>query len=344
MFRKLFLGAAGALALATSPASAAQYQFNIFLPPTNFIWPVLKTWASEINTKTDGRVDIVFPAQSVVPPSRVMDAVRSQVVDGGIMANIFLPPSLPGARAGMLPWVNTGDAEAASVALWDTYEKFFKGKENWSGLKLVGLFQYGKAKFCSTINRPLTTVSDLRQRKVWALPGVNAQVLQRMGVPVSASPAVHIFELVSRNVVQAFVGIPAEGIVSFKAGPYTKSCLDMKTSLSSVGFSMFFSQAAWNRLSPNDQKTVMKLSGDHFARMFGKAFDAADKKATHELKAQGVKFVPIDPALAKALKAAAQPTIDDWIATVTKHGIDGRAAYDFMAAQTAKLTKADAAK
>lgn len=344
MFRKLLLGAAGALALATSPASAAQYQFNIFLPPTNFIWPVLKTWASEIKTKTDSRVDIVFPAQSVVPPSRVMDAVRSQVVDGGIMADVFLPPALPGARVGMLPWVNQGDAEAASVALWRTYEKFFAGKERWSGLHLVGLYEYGKPAFCSTTSNPIGGAADLKSRKVWALPGVNAQVLQRMGVPVSSSPAVHIFELVSRHVVDAFVGISSDAIVDFKAAPYTTSCLVMPTGLSSANFSAFFSAPAWHRMSPADQKAVQALSGEHLAKMIGVAFNKASAEAQASLRKQGVKFVPIDPKLAAALKTAAQPSISDWIAKVTKAGVDGKAAYDFMAAQTTQLTKADAAE
>lgn len=343
MLKKIVLGALGALTIAAAPAKAEQFQFNIFLPPTNFMWSVERDWAKQIKDATDGRVDIVFPAQSVAPPNKILDAVRSGLVDGAFMANIFLPPSMLGARVGMLPWVHTGDTEAASVAAWETYQKFFASKEKWPGVKLVGMFELGANLMCSTTDKPLTSVEDLRHRKVWALPGGNAQILQRLGVAVTASPAVQIFELVSRNVVEAYSGLSEDTIVDVKVAPYTKSCLTLIPAMQSTSFSQFFSTSAWNRISPQDQQKILTLSGSHLAHMEGKAHNAIIAKDHKRLLADGVTFTPIAPEFLSGLKAAAQPMIDNWIKAVDKKmGVDGKAAYAYMRDDSERLTKVDA--
>lgn len=70
-----------------------------------------------------------------------MDAVRKGAADAGFVANVFLGPKHPGPVIGMLPWVHRGDSKASSVAIWNTYQKFFADKEEWKGIELLGMYQ-----------------------------------------------------------------------------------------------------------------------------------------------------------------------------------------------------------
>jgi TRAP-type C4-dicarboxylate transport system substrate-binding protein len=323
------------------PAQAAaetKIVFNIFTPPSHFIWPVLRGWAQDVARVTEGRVTLEFPAESVAPPPKILEAVKNGVADGGFMFNAFLAPKIKGPMVGQLPWMVPADqSAAASVALWRTYQKFFADKGEFADVHLLSLNHWGGAGLCSVSGTPITTLDDLKKRKLWALAGNVSTIVKNLGISFVAGPAVQIHEYVSRNVVDAYTGITWESINSFKAASYTKSCVLFDRYMQSANFSVFMNKGTWAKLGQADRDAITKIAGEPLALRIGGSFDKANGAAKAMLVKQGVTFAKIHPDLLAALEKAAAPVQAQWIESVKPMGVDGKAAIAFMRAEVDKL-------
>lgn len=331
-------GLASALLSPLAASAETKILFNIFVPPSHYFWDVMKDWAGQVHEKSEGRLKIEFAAKSVAPPPKVLDAVRKGAADAGFVANIFLPPSNPGPLVGLMPWVHKGDSEATSVALWNTYQKFFEGKEKWRGVEVLGLYHFAGGVLCSLTDEPVNSAGALQSRKVWTLPGNMAKIMGEMDVPVVTGPAVQIHETVSRNVVEAYAGISYDSVVKFKVVPYTKSCTQFEKSPFSINFTHYINSKVWNGLSAEDQQVLKDLSGEHLARMVGARANIQRDKAVAAMK-DTVDFTMASPELMAALETSSKPVVDAWVEKVAEMGVDGQAALDFMRAEVERLSK-----
>lgn len=208
-----------ATTIAGTAAAETELTFNIFFPPTHFAWPVFEAWAADISEATGGEVSIKFPPQSVAPPPGIVDAVRNGVADGGFIFNGFLAQNAPGTMLTQMPFIDLGNSEAMSVAFWETYRDTFVEVEDLRGVEVVSGFHLGPTYLCSTTDTPITTLDELQGRRVWALPGTIADTLAAMDLAITASPAVQLQELTSRNTVDAHLGVTMETIVAFGVAP-----------------------------------------------------------------------------------------------------------------------------
>ncbi|MCJ7873247.1 TRAP transporter substrate-binding protein DctP [Phaeobacter sp. J2-8] len=323
-------------AFAAPVAAETELSFNIFFPKTHFVWPVFQAWSDDIAEATDGAVRITFPAQSVSPPPGVVDAVRNGVADGGFIFNGFLAHSAPGTMVTQMPFISLGDSAAASEVFWQSYVDTFAEAEVLRGVEMVSGFHLGPTFLCSVTDTPITTLEELRERRVWALPGTIADTLAAMDLAITASPAVQVQELASRNTVDAHLGLSMETIVSFGVAPYTQSCVDMSPALQSANFSIFFNQRAWDRLSDDHRAAITDLSGLALATRLGEATNTADAAARSQLEAMGVTFAPIEAELLAAMRDAAAGVEAKWAEDIqSRYGIDGRAVVEAARAAVA---------
>jgi len=330
-------GLVSALLFPLAASAETKILFNIFTPPSHFTWDVYRDWAEQVHEASEGRLKVEFPAKSVAPPPKVLGAIRKGAADAGWVANIFVAKKNPGALIGLMPWMTDGDAEIASVAMWNTYQKFFAEKEKWPGVKVLGMYHFAGASMCSLTDEPIKSIEDLKKRKVWSLPGNLAKMLKNMDVSAVTGPAVQIHEMVSRNVVEAFTGISDDSIVKFKVAPYTKSCVDFPKSPFSITFTHAINAKVWAKLSPEDQKVLTDLSGEHLARMVGKRVNEEFIKARATLSPT-VEFIPASDELMASLDEHLKPVVDGWIKRVGKMDVDGQAAMDFMRSEIARLS------
>ncbi|SMX29194.1 Bacterial extracellular solute-binding protein, family 7 [Pelagimonas phthalicica] len=335
------LALAAAIGLNPLPAAAeTDLSFNIFFPPTHYIWPVFQTWADDVSKATGGEVKITFPAKSVAPPPGVMDAVRNGVADAGFVFNGFIAKNAPATLISQMPWLNLGDTAAVSTALWDTYTAEFAEHENLRGVELISMFNLGPAYLCSTTDDPIETLEHLQQRRIWALPGTIANTFSAMDLAIVAGPAVQVQELTSRNTVDAHMGLTAETIVSFGVAPYTKSCVDMLPSMQSANFSVFVNDRAWKRLSDENRAAVRELSGAELARRIGEATNEAEAAALTKLQEMGVVFNEPSDGLITAIGEASGKIAASWAESVSKkYGTDTSAILDALAAEIQARTE-----
>lgn len=338
-FKGIIAAAAGAcMALAGTAKAETTINYNIFLPPSHFMWDVMRDWAEQVEDASGGDLKVAFTAKSVAPPPKILDAVRKGAADAGVMANVFSQKFAPGTGVSMQPWIHRGDAKAAGVALWRVYNKYFIEHDKWKGVELLGLFHFAAANVCSVDGAPLDTVEALKERKVWALPGTTAAMMKSLGIAVSSGPAVQIQEMVSRNVVDAYAGITYDAIDKFGAGPYSEYCIEFAPAPTSTNFSHFISSRVWKRLDAKDQQVLRDLSGEHLAGMVGDAINAAQAESKAKLMAEGVEIREPSAELLAGLEAASEPVITAWMKTVEDYGVDSAAALEEVRALTEQLT------
>ncbi|MEM8540980.1 MAG: TRAP transporter substrate-binding protein DctP [Pseudomonadota bacterium] len=336
---------AAMVSMLTAPAALAEttITYNIFTPPTHFMWDVMRDWKAQVEEKTEGRVKIEFTAKSVAPPPKIYEAVRKGAADGGFMANVFSQKFAPGTGVSMVPWVHRGDSEAASVAVSQVYNKHFLGKDKWKGVELLGVFQFAAGTVCSVDGKPLASLDDLAARKFWTLPGNTSGMFKALDIAIVSGPAVQVQELVSRNVVDAYAGITYDAIEKFGAGPYTAYCFDFEVAPVSTSFSHFISSKVWKKLSEEDRQALRDLSGDHLAAMVGAANNASQKASLATLTEAGMKQETPAADLLAALEKGAMPVEEKWLASIADYGLDGPAILTELRVLTKKLTEENAA-
>jgi TRAP-type C4-dicarboxylate transport system substrate-binding protein len=319
--------ALAAVGLAPCSASAQTILFNCFFPPQHYTCRVmLRDWAKQIETATDGRVKFSIPPKSLAAPSDQYDGVVNGVMDGAIQFNQFISNKVTGIQIGQLPFIGTESAESGSVALWRTYQKFFAKKNEYGPVKLLADYATNGAEFWSMTDQPIRSIEDLKERKMWALPGVTANIIKATGSAVVAGPAVQMLETISKGVVDGYVGVPYSSVISFKLLDYTKSATVFPDKIFTPTFSFFISLKKWNTISPADRKAIVALSGEKISRHFGQVQDGVQKKSKVAVAKHGIKAYPGDPAMLAKLEAIGQPMTDAWLKKVAAMGVDGKAA------------------
>jgi TRAP-type C4-dicarboxylate transport system substrate-binding protein len=152
------------------------------MPPQHlFCKDMLRVWGDEVERVTEGRVTVRLPTKSMAPPPDQLASVRGGVFDAALQFNGFTATESVGFGLPMLPFVNGSDALANSLALWRTYEKFLAKVDPLAGVKLLGVMAAPGADFYSLNGTPITTLADIKDRKMWALPGVTADLVKNIG-------------------------------------------------------------------------------------------------------------------------------------------------------------------
>ncbi|MEZ5738301.1 MAG: TRAP transporter substrate-binding protein DctP [Burkholderiaceae bacterium] len=341
------LMAALALAAVLAPVAQAQaaerWLFNCFFPPQHYACTqMVAELRTRIETATEKRVRVSTPPKSLAAPPDQYDGVVNGVMDGALQFNQFIANKVAGAQLAQLPFVGIEGAEAASVALWETYEKFFADKNEYGPVKLLSFYVSNGAEFYSTNDTPIKTVEDIGGRKMWALPGVTANLVKETGSPVVAGPAVQMLEIISKGVTDGYVGVPISSVLEFKLTDYTRSATAFKRKVFQPSFSFFVSKGKWDAISKADQDAIMKVMGVDFARFAGKVQDGFQRDAKSAIKAAGITVHEgSDDTLAR-LEALGKPAIDAWVERVGKMGVDGREAIKFYQSVLARESKAAA--
>jgi TRAP-type C4-dicarboxylate transport system substrate-binding protein len=327
-----------ALAGAARPAHAAERLIlNCFWAPQHVVCrKLLPTWVKWVEDATEGRVKITIPPKSLASPPEQWKSVENGIADIAPQFNGFIANRVWGPTVAMQPFIATHDAPAMSQALWETYEKFFPNE--YKGIHLLSVWVITPAALWSQTDTPVNSINDLKSRKIWALPGTNANIMKAVGAGVVSGPAVQMNEIISRGVVDAYVGVSPASVRDFRLIPYTKSMTKFKRGIYSTSFSFLMSEKKWNALSKKDQDAIMSVSGAKFGRMMSAYWVEADKEASVKLDKAGIKVVNADPEFEAALIKIGDKLTQKWIATANKRGLDGQATYDFYVKRVKELS------
>ncbi len=279
---------------------------------------VLQGWANEVEKATQGRVKLTMLPKHPSAPPGTFDAVRDGLVDVSYVTASYTPArhilplmaELPGA----------GDtALVNSVAYSRIHWKHFDKVGEYKGVKLLGVFTHGPGQMFT--RKPVSGIADVQGLKIRTGGGIAEAVAKALGTSAFVKPAPESYELLKGGVADG-VFFPMESIVSFKLDTVLEQATLFPGGMYSSAFGFFMNEDKWNKLPKADQDAILKLSGEHLARLAGQSWDDADKRGLEALQKSGVKIVHANPAFVAEVQKRSAPIVDDWITKASAKGVE----------------------
>lgn len=329
-----------ALAGVVLSAGAAQAEtvltLSNWLPPSHpVVTDMITPWAEQVKEATEGRVSINILAKGLGHPKVHFDIARDGLADITFSVHGYTPGRFLLTQVAELPF--SGDSsEAISVAYWKVYEKYFAKANEHEGTKLLGLFTHGPGHIF-TLNTPVVRAADLAGLKMRVGGGAVNEIATGLGSVPLLKPARESYELLSNGVADGTY-LPLESVTAFKVDGMLKHGTLIKGGLYNISFFLVMNEGRFNALSTEDQAAIMKVSGEQFARLAGKAWDAADTAALEQMRAQGNRIMPASETLMNEIITISRPLEDAWIAEASAKGVDAKAALEELRAMT-KVTQ-----
>jgi len=344
MIGRLTGAAMAAVLVVCLGAGAAQSQtkivFNSFAPP-NFVinQGMIDVWAKKVAEVTEGRVVVEIPSTSLAPPQQQWETVTQGVADGAYIFNAFAQKRLLLPQIAHLPFV-TPSAAAEGIALWRTYKKFFEAAHEYDEVVLIGFFGSPPPYMWSMkADHPIVAIDSLKGVKTWSLPGDNARAMDKLGAVIVSGPAVRSYEIISKGIVDAFVGHNFDGAQSFNVTQFATSVTLIPGGIGSASFSVFLNKDKWASIDKKDQDLIMSVSGEELAKS-GKVWDERETKAREKAKSEGrLEILTGSDQLIADLKKAWAFLDDEWIANANSRGVDGKAALEFYKKTVAEIAQ-----
>ena len=317
-----------------SQAQTTELRFNWWIPGAHLQrTKIAEPWIKAVEEATQGRVKISLTATSLGPPPRQFDLVRDGIADVALASHGYNPDRFILPAASELPFVSDS-AEATSVALWRAHEKFFAAKDEYKGVKLLGLYTTGPGGIW-TRDKPNQSMNDFKGLKIRSGGGAQDEIVKLLGAVPITSPAPTSYEIISRGVADASL-FDYNGVPAFKLEKLLKSFLEVPGGIYAGSFYFIMNETKFNALSKADQNAIMAVSGEALAKLGGKAWDIADKETVAQLLGWGITATRVQGQMLTEMKAALKPVEDKYIADVKeKRGLDGVAIMKFVRETTA---------
>ena len=315
------------MSVMSTSAIAKDLTFSSWLPPSHpIVANMMVPWIENVKKATDGRVSIKILAKGLGHPKNYFDIVKNGMADVGYTCNNYTPGRFSVSEGVELPFL--GDtSESMSVSYWRTYQKYFAKADEYRGIKLLGLMVHGPGQIHNS-KKSIEHVADLKGMKFRISGGISGKVCESLGMVGIQKSATKNYELLSRGVADGTL-LPLESIKSFnltKLVPYTTI---IPGGLYNVSFYLAINKKTFSSFSTADQKAVMNVSGEAFAKLAGKAWDAADKIGLAAMKEAGNTVITASPELVAEIKTATAHIEADWVKNANAKGVDGAAALKY---------------
>ncbi len=286
---------------------------------------LLVPWCERIEREAAGRLKCqLFPSMQMGgTPAQLYDQARDGVAD--------IVWTLPGYTAGRFPVMEVfelpfmiADAEAASKAAWEFYEKH--GRAEFRDVKPLAVHVHD-AGYLHTRERPIRTLADFRGMKLRAPTRQTNRLLAALGATPVSMPVTGLADAMSKGVIDGAV-IPWEVVPAVKvheiARFHTETDPNMPALYTAV-FLLAMNRKSYETLPPDLRAIIDRNSGLDLSGQAGRLWDEQKAPARKLAQDRGNSVYVVPAAELTQWQAAAQPVIADWVREIGKRGLDGDA-------------------
>lgn len=279
---------------------------------------VLEPWARKIEALTNGRVRItIIPNQELGSASEQYDLVYEGVADISFGLPDYTPGHFPLTACIKLPFM-IKSAEAGSLVLWDTYEKYLKNE--YKDVKVLALSCVGPAQLFTT-KKHVKTLEDLRGMKIRTPDPFVSKVLEQLGaIPVKRT-ITEAYGVLKSGEVDGIVS-PWEGMNSFKF--YEPCKYYTVINLYSMPLFVIMNKHKYESLPEDIRKIIDKNSGEKLSALSGRVYDQEDIKGRKLAEENGGITYQLPPKEVERWKRVAMPIGDEWIEDMRAKGLLGQ--------------------
>ncbi|MEQ9694539.1 TRAP transporter substrate-binding protein [Shimia sp. SDUM112013] len=287
--------------------------------PTYFIGP----WAEKVEQDSNGRIKVeIYPFMQLggKAPSQY-DLIRDGAIDGGWVIPGYQPGRFPEAEAMELPFMVTKSAEEASKAAWVFTQKHLM--DDFKDVHVIAAHMHGRG-LVHKKGPAVQTVEDFEGLKLRGPSRPATLLLKEVGATPIGMPVPAFPEALSKGVVDGGV-ITWEMSPSLKLDELTDSHTDVAgdKSLYNLYFIWAMNKSKYESL-PDDLKAVIDANSGFFASAWaGRAHDTGDKVGKDVMTAAGNEIAVLNEAETARIQELGDVVTQNWIAEMTKKGLDG---------------------
>ncbi len=320
--------------LATAPAVAQPLELGYanFFPPMHDQGKLAEAWAKEIETRTGGKVKIVYyGGGALLNGPQIYDGVLKGIADIGMSVFGYSRGVFPAMEVIDLPNAYP-DGKTATQVINDFYQKFKPAE--LAKVKVLYLHAHGPGILHS--KKEISRLEDLKGLKIRSY-GFNADMVTALGaVPVSL-PQGGVYEALQKGVADAtFVGSEAlKGWKQAEVVKYTIGCYGIGYT---AGQYVVMNLDRWNSL-PKDVQAVFEQVSLEWIPKHGAAWDQSDKEGLEYSLSLGNKFIPLSAEENARWAQTVQPVTEAYIESMNKKGLPGKDYVDFVREQVKKYAK-----
>jgi TRAP-type C4-dicarboxylate transport system substrate-binding protein len=302
------LAAVALSATSLTPAAFAQQKMRCShqLPPAHHIARVIDRWAKEVETLSEGEIDVqIFGADSLVGADDNIIAVAKGDIECAFSVNFQWGKTLPIMNVTLAPYA-FGDLDMWRK--WPTSEAadFLAEKLLEKGVRNIAwLFTTNTSVFTSN-SKPLVAPADFEGMKIRGLvPAFNAS-LEALGASPVSMPGSEVYQALATGVIDG-------GLTDVAAAVSRKYYEVQKyftvTPVISVYVHGYVNPRWYDGLS-DKAKAALKEAGDKAAVWAIEASEKAAAAAPDQLREKGVTVHVATDEENAALKAVMRPAFD----------------------------------
>ncbi len=312
------------LALAGASAASAQTVLTAssWVGPTHTLSMAQKEWCDLIEKNSAGKLKCNILPRSVASPPGTFDAVKNGLVDVSYSVQGYTPGRFVHTQMAELPFLGNF-SEPISVAYNKVAMKHPQFAAEHAGMKVLAFFTHGPGIVFNT-KRPISKVDDLNGLKFRVGGGMVNEISKTLNMNVTLKPAPDSYELLSGGVMDGTL-FPAESTESFRIDKIIRHATTFPGGLYNTSFAFVMNQARYEKLSADEKKVVDAASGEVAARIFGRGWDKADRRAIGLMQANGVQITKAEAAFVADIKSKTSSLETKWAADAEAKGLKGAA-------------------
>ncbi|MAW87558.1 MAG: C4-dicarboxylate ABC transporter [Phyllobacteriaceae bacterium] len=299
-----------ALGLSVSTAglaeAATEMRCSHQLPPAHHIAKVVDRWAAEVETLSEGEIDVqVFGADSLVGARENIVATAKGDIECAFSLNFQWGKTLPMMNVTVAPfafgdleiWRKWPDSEAAAFLSEKLLEK---GVRN-----VVWMFQTNTSVF-TTKGRFLVKPDDFKGLKFRGLTPQFDAALAAMGATPTAMPGSEVYQALATGVI--------DGAITDVAAAVSRKYYEVQDHFTVVpvlsAYLHGYVNPAWYDSLSDKAKAALDEAGKKASLWAIEASDEAGAAGPEELRAKGVNVHVATPEENAALEAVMRPAFD----------------------------------
>lgn len=314
------LVAAFAIGLALEASATTTLKLNSQWPATTAGSKVDQWFADEVAKRTNGEVEIkIFWSEALGKAAENLSLMQSGAIEMGAMSAGYFPAQLPlHAAPNSIPMA-IDTVEQASVLMQRLAKEVpgFAAEGKANGVR--ALFFHHLNPYLLVSKEPITSTAQMDGKKMRTWGTDMPRMVEAVkGVPVTLSLP-EIYESLGRGVVDS-APFSVDLVMNYKINEVAKHISEVTLWLG-PSWGLWISEAAWEKLTPEQQKVFEEVANEARQRDL-EATLAAEKQAREALAGLGVTFHEFPQAEKDAWKAALPDFFEDLIVKMREKGME----------------------
>ncbi len=314
-------------AMAQTPAKQIRLKFATHVPSMHHSYKnLLLPWAAEVEKRTEGRVKVtVYPDQQLGKLPEMYDDLLRGTSDMAVILPGFIMGRFPLESVFHLPTLVPGDdADPTGIAVRTmVYEKYLTPLY-FKDVKVLWTGRYGPTNFLMAA-KPVRKLEDLKGRIIGFGGGRTPPfILKALGAASESIQSAEVYTSLEKKVIDGML-FPLSTLRAFKLAEVAKYVT--RTDFGSATNFTAMRLAAWNSLSPADQKIITDLIPWALDKQ-GKTYRNDDELAIETGKKAGVEFIELSPTEKQRWIDALRPVDKQWIAEMDGMGLAATKMYN----------------